>query len=168
MTSPPAAPVAAPGCTDCAVLAGGRPVTPGQELELRYAGFQPGEQVALTMRSAPVDLGTFTADPDGVVTARVTIPESAEEGAHTLTFSGPMTGDHVVDLRLVSTEVPTVSAAAPVESDAGPVLPLAAGGSALVLLLAGWAGIRRRHRAPGQAPDDAGQPTATPVVEPIA
>ena len=94
------APGPAPGCADCERLAGGEALTAGDDVTLSYSGFQPGEQVTLVMRSTPVELGTFTADAAGVVTATVTLPASAEAGSHTLTFSGPVTGDHVVRFRL--------------------------------------------------------------------
>jgi hypothetical protein len=142
-------------------------VTAGEELSLSYAGFQPGEQVSLVMRSTPVELGTFTADAAGIVTADFALPASAEAGSHTLTFSGPVTGDHVVRFRLAA-EQRHVPVAAPSSAASGPALPLALGGSALLLLIAGGLVLhRRRAGRPGQAAPTGTDPSTPPTqVEP--
>ncbi|WP_324273876.1 hypothetical protein [Blastococcus brunescens] len=164
----PVAPSAAPGCADCATLTGGAPVTAGQALTLAYAGFQPGEPIAVVMRSTPVELGTFIADAAGVVTAEITVPADAESGPHTLTFSGPVTGDHVVELRLAAAEVRELAApSAPADEDR--TLLLVLGGVGVVLVGAGAVvAVRRRSRSSHEAPADGAQATATPIAEPIA
>ncbi|MET0764506.1 MAG: hypothetical protein ABWY29_06545 [Blastococcus sp.] len=178
-TTPPPAPTSAPaavaptpaaGCTDCERLTGDEPLTAGEELTLSYAGFQPGEQVSLVMRSTPVDLGTFTADASGIVTANVTIPASAETGSHTLTLSGPATGDHVVRFRL-AVQRGDVATRASDGSDL--VLPLALGVAGLAFTAAVALLIyRRRAPRPGTSPGTdrpaQGQETETPISEPIA
>ena len=132
----------------------------GAKLVLGYVGFQPGEQVTLVMRSTPVTLGTFTADASGLVTANATIPASAEPGSHTLTLSGPATGDVVVGLHLAAARQHETA----VTSDGTDLtLPLALGGAALVLLLGvgGFVVLRRRTAGPAQE-------AATPIAAPIA
>ncbi len=171
--SSPAPPsfVAASGCTDCDRLAGGGALAAGSDLTLSYAGFQPGEQVTLVMRSTPVDLGTFTADAAGIVTATVTLPASADTGAHTLTFSGPATGDHVVRFRLAAAPEVRRTVAAPTPSGTDLTLPLVVGGAAGVLVLGGGLVLHRRRAArPAEVsrPGSPGQPTETPIAEPIA
>jgi hypothetical protein len=157
-------PAAAPDCVDCARLTDGT-VHPGDALSLDYTGFQPGEDVAIVMRSTPVDLGTFTADADGVVTAEVRIPASAEVGSHTLTLSGPVTGEQVVGLRIARAERMEAGQAAE-ES----VLPRLLGlGAAGLLVAVGVPLLLRRRTAaqPGPAGTLRNQPTDTPINEPI-
>jgi hypothetical protein len=171
--SSPAPPsfVAASRCTDCERLTGDETLTAGSDLTLSYAGFQPGEQVTLVMRSTPVDLGTFTADAAGIVTAAVTLPASADAGAHTLTFSGPATGDHVVRFRLAAAPEVQKTVAAPTPTGTDLTLPLVLGGAVAVLVLGGGLVLHRRRAArPAEAaqPESPGQPTETPIAEPIA
>lgn len=179
-SSPPAVasdalrPSAAPGCTDCERLTGGDPVRPGARLTLSYSGFQPGEQVALVMRSTPVELGTFPADAAGTVTADITIPDTAEAGSHTLTLSGPVTGDHVVRFRLAATQEPGGEpVAAPASEGTDHTVPLILGGIGLLLLAGGGLLLLRRRAAKAQAAapvdstrtgeqTDAGVPVAQP------
>ncbi len=146
------APGPAAGCTDCARVSPEKPLEPGERLSLSWTGFQPGEQVTVVMRSTPVTLGTFTADAAGTVTAAVELPDEAGAGAHTLTFSGSLSGDLVVlpfriaeaDMAAASATVPAAEAA----SDEGTLTPwLAGGGLAVLLLGAGGVTLHRRRRA---------------------
>ncbi|NYJ08732.1 hypothetical protein [Petropleomorpha daqingensis] len=154
---PPAAPTVsftpAAGCRDCAQLTGQEGVVPRQRLALSYAGFQPGEVVRLVMHSTPVTLGSFTADAAGVVVADVTIPASAEQGRHTLTLSGPLTGDRDVDF-LVGAPQTDRAAIRPAERSALPLLPILGGAAALAVaglafLLHSRARRVAQRRAPG-------------------
>jgi hypothetical protein len=170
--SPAAVPTPVPGCTDCEKLTGDEPVIAGAELTLRYSGFQPGEQVTVVMRSTPVTLGTFTADAAGTLTAEVTIPTSAETGTHTLTLSGPVTGDHVLRFRLTAAAQDRATVAAPAADGTDLRLPMAIGGAGLVLLVVGALVLYRRRAAQDATsaePDRPapGQPTETPISEPI-
>ncbi len=153
-------------CPDCERLTGGEPLTAGDELTLSYSGFQPGEQVTVVMRSTPVELGTFTVDASGTVTANVTIPASAETGSHTLTLSGPVTGDQVLRFRLWAQRD---DVAGPASDGTGLAMPLALGGAGLVLLAVGGLVLYRRRAATSAEPDHPaqGQPTETPISEPI-
>jgi hypothetical protein len=176
-TAPVVTPVAAPthastaDCGDCAAIEEGDLLEGGQAVTLSYTGFQPGEAVTLVMHSTPVELGTFTADPAGVVTASFTIPEASESGAHTFTFSGPTTGDHVVRFRLSAAEE-TPSAAAPETPGTGPLLPVAIGVAALALLGGIVLAVRQRaadgRDEPGNAAPAPDQETVAPIAEPIA
>ena len=118
------------------------------------------------MRSTPVELGTFTADASGTVTANVTIPASAETGSHTLTLSGPVTGDQVLRFRLWAQRD---DVAEPASEGTGLTMPLALGGAGLVLLAVGGLVLYRRRAARSAEPDHPaqGQPTETPIREPI-
>ncbi len=149
--SPPA-PAPAPGCADCARVSPEKPLEPGERLSLSWTGFQPGEQVTIVMRSTPVTLGTFTADAAGTVPAAVELPDAAEAGEHTLTFSGPLSGDLVVlPFRIAAAGVETAPAAGPsagAASDEGMLAPwLVGGGLAVLLLGAGGVTLHRRRRA---------------------
>ncbi|TFV63432.1 UNVERIFIED_ORG: hypothetical protein E4P37_14725 [Bacillus sp. AZ43] len=162
--SPAATPAPAPGCSDCARLASGDAVRAGRSFVLRYAGFLPGERVTVVMHSTPVQLGAFTADDDGVVTAPVTIPASAAGGEHTLTLTGETSGEQALPFTVAE---PPPSRAVDREAGAGGVvLPATLLGAALVLGAAGALVVRRR-RSTGR-PDRPAQATETPIREPIA
>jgi hypothetical protein len=169
VTAPTHAPAA--DCEDCTAIESGESLEAGQEVTLTYTGFQPGEQVTLVMHSTPVELGTFTADAGGVVTATFTIPRSAESGAHTFSFSGPETGDHVVRFRLVATEE---MASTPVPAPRSAVLlrPVAVGVAALVLLGGIILAVRRRaadrRDGLGSTEPARDEETVAPIAEPIA
>jgi hypothetical protein len=121
------------------------------------------------MRPTPVELGTFSADAAGVVTADLTIPPSAEAGSHTLTFSGLVTGDLAVPFRLAAAEQEPEPAGEPASSSADGTLSLVLGGTALLLAAVGLVWHRRRSARPGgPQPPAGGQPTETPIAEPIA
>jgi hypothetical protein len=167
--APAPAPGPAEGCADCAALTAGDPLAAGQRLRLSWTGFRPGEQVTVVMRSTPVTLGTFTADDAGTVTAALELPDDAETGAHTLTFSGPLSGDLVVlPFRLAATEPAAVAAATAPAAEAAPddgspaPWVAAGGGLAAVLLVAGGVALHRRRSAAVAA-----QATVTPIAEPI-
>lgn len=142
------------------------PLEPGDRLALSWTGFQPGEQVTVVMRSTPVTLGTFPADAAGTVTAAVRLPDGAEAGAHTLTFSGPASGDLVVlPFRVAAAAEPAAPepapAAATAPDDAALLSWLIGGGLAAVLLATGGIAVQRGRGAAG------GQATATPIAEPM-
>ena len=58
------------------------------ELEFGDTGFSPLSQVKAQMHSTPVDLGTFTTDINGNLTADITIPNTVEPGYHSIHFYG--------------------------------------------------------------------------------
>lgn len=173
-TSPAPAPTFAPteGCTDCATIEGGGALRPGQHLVLSYTGFQPGEHITVVLHSTPVTLGMFIADDSGAITADVTIPADADPGQHTLTLSGPLTGDHDMTFKLAAAQKD--SPTRPAVKDAGTdlTLPLALGGiGATVVIGAGATLYLRRRRA--TTPDnptagEAPQEVATPIAAPMA
>lgn len=151
-TPPVLAPIPAQGCTDCERLASDS-LAAGEDLALSYSGFQPFEQVTLVMRSTPVTLGTFTADAAGVVTATVTLPATSEAGPHTLTLSGPLTGERVVDFRLAAApqnREPLTASPSPRETDRTWTFGL--GGGALLLLGSAVFIFHRRRAAGPSAP----------------
>jgi len=100
VTTTPAEPVApaAPGGSVCDRLegSGGAAGTvsldsptavPGEELALEGTGFVAGEQLTVTLCSAPRNLGSITADPLGRYQASVRIPADVPLGAHHLVVS---------------------------------------------------------------------------------
>jgi hypothetical protein len=163
-TSAGAAPALALGCPDCTRLTTDERLMPGTELTLLYGGFQPGEQVTFVMRSTPIELGTFVADAAGTVTAEVTIPDTAEAGSHTLTMSGPVTGELVVGFRLAGAE-PIVASPVGEESALPRLLGL---GAAVLALGVGVPVLLRRRRAQPELLGVPDQETETPISEPIA
>lgn len=61
---------------------------PGQTLEVRAAGFSPGEVLAVELHSDPVLLGTATVDSAGNAVLAVTVPLDTTVGEHTLVGLG--------------------------------------------------------------------------------
>jgi hypothetical protein len=63
-----------------------------QGYKIKALGFDPGEQVTLTLHSTPVELATYTAGSDGSVDATFTVPANTVGGAHTLEMTGLSSG----------------------------------------------------------------------------
>lgn len=63
-------------------------VAPGDAITLSAQIFQPGSTVTFTLFSAPVVLGTATANSSGVATLTTTIPAGTAAGTHTVEASG--------------------------------------------------------------------------------
>jgi len=64
----------------------------GSAVDVRGAGFQPGEQVQVWLHSTPMLLLGVTASSDGEVDAAVTIPVATPVGDHTLEVRGLASG----------------------------------------------------------------------------
>lgn len=60
----------------------------GEEVTATSGGFGPGEVVRAAMYSGPLDLGTFTANEQGEVTATFVVPEGTNSGNHPLRLIG--------------------------------------------------------------------------------
>ena len=60
----------------------------GCAVELQGSGYTPGATGEIVLHSAAVDLGPFTADSDGNVDIRVTIPAGTPIGPHIITMDG--------------------------------------------------------------------------------
>ncbi len=56
----------------------------GKDITVSGTGFAPGATIAFELRSAPIALGTLTADADGVLRGSLRIPASAPAGTHSL------------------------------------------------------------------------------------
>ena len=117
-------------------------------------GFQPDEQVSVTVHSTPLALGTFTAKPDGTVPVTFTVPADFETGTHTVQFTGAQSGTVNVDFQVVAAETtpaptptptgtPTPTAQPGQNAPAGgaPVSGGAPAGAALALLVAGLGAV---------------------------
>jgi 5'-nucleotidase len=59
-------------------------VVPGQSITISGSGAEPNSTVSIYLFSAPILLGTTTADGDGTFSATVTIPAGVSPGTHTL------------------------------------------------------------------------------------
>jgi hypothetical protein len=105
-------------------------------------GFQPYEKVTLVLHSTPVELGTFTADANGVVTAEFTLPTGTPLGQHTLAYTGDK-GSYFEDPLTL-----TADGKALAYTGASIGLPLV-GGSVLLAAGAGALVVGRRRRTAG-------------------
>ncbi|MGF2949523.1 fibronectin type III domain-containing protein [Microbacterium alcoholitolerans] len=81
-------------------------VEAGASVSVAGAGFEPGEKVALELRSEPVRLGAATADADGTFTASVTVPETTDAGEHTLAVIRENGDEVTVSLVVTAAEAP--------------------------------------------------------------
>ncbi|GAA1699066.1 hypothetical protein GCM10009792_18870 [Microcella alkalica] len=135
-------------------------VAAGATVPFSVRGSQPGQELTLTLESAAarlrtaavVELGSFTADADGLVEGAVRIPAATAPGAYTLSV--------VIDGESVASAQIAVTAAAGDPREGAPgagglpttgaasMGPLAA--LALLLLLAG-AAMRARRNGAGAA-----------------
>ena len=96
-------------------------VKAGDNVTVSGTGFSAGQQLQLWLRSDPVRLGTLTADSNGTVSSRVTIPANTPAGQH-----------HIVLIDAAGTEYTSGTITVKVESVAtalastgsDPVLPL--------------------------------------------
>jgi hypothetical protein len=123
--------------------------TPGARITKVIGGFKPHEVVHLTLHSTPVDLGTFTADANGVVTATFTLPAGTVVGTHHLVFEGAQGTHYVAALTVAAAATTTASGSELAYTGADVAVPLVGG---LVLLGAGAGamvvGRRRKAEAP--------------------
>ncbi|QXG76880.1 hypothetical protein KUM42_04905 [Modestobacter sp. L9-4] len=122
----------------------GNAAAPGQKVVKVLKGFKPFEKVTVVLHSAPVVLGEFTADANGVVTVEFTVPAGTPLGNHTLAYDGSM-GTHFEEpLQL------TADGKALAYTGASIAMPLM-GGSVLLAAGAGAMVIGRRRRSAGAA-----------------
>ncbi len=64
--------------------------TAGKKVVKVLTGFKPHEVVTVTLHSAPVKVGTFTADASGTVRVEFTVPAGTPAGTHTLVYEGSL------------------------------------------------------------------------------
>jgi hypothetical protein len=85
-------PTPTPSATGCVVTVQGTPSTstakPGDKVQIAGNGFTKDVSLAVTFQSTPVALGTVVADANGAFATTVTIPASAEPGAHHIVVTG--------------------------------------------------------------------------------
>jgi hypothetical protein len=107
----------------------------GNTVNVSGSGWQAGAQITVTIQSAPVALGTVTANAAGTFSQNFTIPCSIGNGAHTVSASG-IAADGTS--RTASTQVTlsncTVSAGKLAFTGSNSTFPFAAAGVALVLV----------------------------------
>jgi len=126
-------------------------VHPGDTLHAAARGLLEGTVVDFDLHSAPVLLGSASADADGLAVTAVKIPANATPGKHTLvvTATDVLGDEHVqrVALTVVAAE-PTPSATpvdGPLAATGSEVAPLAILGGLLLLVGAGLVLVRRRR-----------------------
>jgi hypothetical protein len=133
-------------------------VHPGDKKVFKGGGFAPNAPLGLEFQSAPVSLGTTTADASGNFRVTVTIPLDAAAGAHKLVARGAAAGggthEAVADvtvqaatatLSLTGTEIGLLSGAG---------IAAAAGGTALVRASRWMKQLRGTAATPTDGPPD--------------
>jgi LPXTG-motif cell wall-anchored protein len=63
----------------------------GSRIEVRARTFGPGTEVAITIASEPIALGTAVADADGIAALAADLPSQTPVGDHTVTATGVST-----------------------------------------------------------------------------
>ena len=122
-------------------------VEPGQPITIRVEGFQG--TVTFTLFSAPVVLGTATANSAGVATLTATIPENTTPGTHRIDATGtgldgqPLTVSVNITVLGAGTGLPTTGSGSTTPLTQTAVAALAAGG--LLVLLANRRRSTRRE-----------------------
>ena len=117
----------------------------GAQQTISLGGFQPFEVVHGVLHSTPVDLGTVTADANGVATFTFTVPAGLELGSHEVVLTGLTSGVTAQAGFTVTTADGSTTGLAYTGAD---IVPVAAVGGGL--LLAGGAAlllVRRRRTA---------------------
>jgi LPXTG-motif cell wall-anchored protein len=146
----PAPPAPAACGAKCQVVAPGANLTPdkavaaGELRNLAFYGFKPYEVVKLVLHSTPRNLGTFTADANGIVVVAFRAPADTPAGDHTLKVTR-------ADGSVVSYAITIASRKQLASTGADVTVPLALGGT---LLLAGGGALvvaRRRNAGASQA-----------------
>lgn len=108
----------------------------GDTVGFSASGFDPFENIAITVYSAPYFAGWFRANASGVVTGAITLPASVPAGVHTLEFAGANGNLALAEFTLERLPVTGMS-----EDAAVPFLTVAG-----LLLLAGGAMVAVRSR----------------------
>ena len=78
-------------------------VSAGDQVTVCGEGFVPGEQVQVFLHSEPVFLGVAVADPEGNVSATVTIPSGTPAGRHRIELRGVTSGKSLFTVELTVT-----------------------------------------------------------------
>ena len=113
----------------------------GDEQTVTGMNFIPGEEVALTVYSDPLDGGTAIANADGTVTFTFTVPVDFALGEHTATLTGTISGAISGTFQVIAEEVepPVVEPPAVEPPSVEPPAETPAGGSVTGWL--GWAPV---------------------------
>ncbi|SFO85941.1 hypothetical protein SAMN05660464_1284 [Geodermatophilus dictyosporus] len=124
---------------------------PGARVVKVLRGFQPFEEVTVTLHSDPWTAGVFRADAQGVVTVSFTVPAGTPHADHTLVYEGDG-GTYFQETLTVGAPTAGTDPASLAYTGAGVALPLGLGagtlalGGGLVLL------ARRRSAGAAEAP----------------
>ncbi len=136
---------------DVTVEVSARSVVAGGSLDVRATGFAPGERVEVQLNSTPVQLAQATADADGIVALRVTVPVTVEPGNHTLSVRGEFSGTASAPLTVRAATEPAAAGGTPSRGassmpDTGAEVGSLAAFAALTMLLGGVLVAARRLR----------------------
>ena len=129
---------------------------PGERKVFKGGGFTPNATIGLEFQSAPVSLGTTTADASGNFRVTITIPTDATAGPHKLVARGPRPGGGTLE---VSADV-TVAAAGALSLTGTEIGAL--GGAGVLAALGGTVLVRASHWYRRRAKGMKATPTAGP------
>lgn len=82
----------------------GKPILAGTEVSVSGQGFRPGQQVTLLYGSSPLPGGSLTANAEGKIEGKISVPANAVSGTHPIVVvaQGPYTAS-VADLKVSPT-----------------------------------------------------------------
>lgn len=130
------------GTTDSAASLSATNVVPGGQVTVTASGLAANESVQIWLHSTPITLWSGTANADGTLSQRVTIPAGTEIGKHQIEVRGATTGSLWLNLtvseRLAETGFDSVAS-----------VGIGVGASVLLVAGAGFltAALVRRRRA---------------------
>jgi alpha-L-fucosidase len=139
-----AAPAFAYGPNAATVADSTSSIGPGGSLTVTGTNFAPGDTVTIVLHSAPVTLGTTTANPSGAFSVVVTIPSDTAPGDHQIVASDP-DGDSASTNLMVTGTVP-VATATPSLPFTGADIAALSGVGAIALALGGMLILTGRRR----------------------
>lgn len=126
---------------------------PGGECTVTSGFWDPGSTTSVTVRSQPVNVGSTTADADGVSTLTFVVPDNLTLGTHTITVTGFVDGlpvDISTTFEVVAPGAPPAAAGA-LPRTGDNTVPVARIGAALVAIGGGLMFVTRRRRAAAAA-----------------
>lgn len=121
-------------------------LTPGEPFTVSGGGFRPNTEVTVTFDATV--LGRVFTRPDGTFSLTVTTPQDASPGRHTVASTGTAPDGSIRRLTSTVTVLGNAAARGRLPRTGASVLPLAAGGTALIGIGgAAIAAARRRRTA---------------------
>jgi len=140
--------------SQCSATASANVVAPGGSVTVAGSGFTPGHTVVVTLFPGGIRLGSATVSASGHVSVLVHLPSGLASGTYKISIFDPATGRQLlvqITVRPSGAGGGTMASALP-RTGADGLVPLAAGGVALVIGAGGAVVLARRRRDSSDRP----------------